>query len=484
MARKFKGVLTPATARNMSASELRKAFKAGWVPPIAGGALESNINSLWAAKQSGRGFPVVMTAGTKRFRWVGGDINTARADGTEPFSDGTLFGDTVDFVNTMNGNGAPVVMGQSGSVAYLSWLAGGQETVTGGVSAVHTLTSTATGGTFKLNFNGFITAAIAWNATAAVIQAAILAAVNSQGVVFSSGGSVVCAGGPLPTAVTITYATGFATQPVPIPTVDNTLATGGVITAASTTIGTGFQHVATPSNVGGFYSTWVKSVGASVVYRGQFNDARIASLRYEGSSASKVLKLTPTLLVLDPGQTLTADPTQLDDGTRPFIYTEALGTFTIDGQVYRGHSAFAIEVQYGLTEWYGDDVIPFDVINTRATVLLQGITIILDSQGLARYNSQLYGTTTPVVGQKPLKTIPAIGSYNCLFNRVNPYTGGISESAKFEVPSVKWDPNLVIPANPAGGPVEFPMAGEFRKLVGQPAWRVTTVTPNDVAYTT
>lgn len=485
----IKGVLTPEAALGKSSEELARLRAEGWFPPIAGGSgLESNINAMWVAKQSGRGSPASMTAGTKKMRWVGGDMQVARADGTEPYSDGTLFGDTVDFVNTLTGNGAPVLQGQSGIIAYLDWLACGQEVVTGGVNATHTIaiSSAPTGGQTMASFNGYGPFAVPFNMTAAAFQAALLAATNSSGTSLPAA-SVTVTGGPLPaTPLTVSFVGPLGNQPVPSTAWTFTDAyVGGAApatTATSGVTGAGYQHVATPADVGGFWSSWVKSVGKSVVYRGQFNDCRIASLRWEGSSASKVLKVTPTLMVLDPGVLLAADPTKPDEGTRPFIYTEGQGQFNIDGQVFRGHSAFALEGQWGLDEWYGDAATPFDVINTRATVVLQGITIILDAQGLAFYNKYIYGTATPAVGARPIQTIPALGSYQCLFNRVNPYTGGISESAKFELPSVKWDPNLAIPANPAGGAVEFPLAGEFRKVAGQPPFRVTITTPYDVAY--
>src|SRR4051812_45600406 len=105
-------------------------------------ALESNIIGLWASKQTAKGSPATMTVGTKRMRWVGGDIQTNRADGSENWSDGTLFGQIVDFVNPIVGNGAPVVQAQSGILAYLAWLAAGQETFTAAVNQVITLTET------------------------------------------------------------------------------------------------------------------------------------------------------------------------------------------------------------------------------------------------------------------------------------------------------------------------------------------------------
>jgi hypothetical protein len=485
--RKFHGVLTLAEAAGLSSAELRAKRAEGWLPPIAGGALESNINALWVAKQTGRGAPATMTVGSKKMRWSGGDLQIARADGSEPFSDGTLFGDTVDFVNTLNGNGAPVLQGQSGIAAYLAWLACGQEVVTGGTNAVQTVSVSGvpTGGSFTLILNGFTSTPITFNSTSAAAQTALLAATNAAGQVLPAA-SITVGGGPLPaTPLTVTFTGPLAAQPVPAMTFTNALTGGSTPTPAVvvTTPGVGYTHVATPNDAGGFWSSWVKSVGKSVNYLGQFNDARISALRYEGSSASKVVKVTPTLQIMDPGMTLSTPPTKTDDGTKPFIYTEAAGSFTIDNQVYHGHSAFAIEAQWALTEWYGEGVSPYDVINGRATVSLQGITIILDAQGLLRFNNQIFGVAAPAANARPISTTGLIGSYSCQFNRINPYTGGISESLNVSVPGVKWDPSLAIPANPAGGPVEFAMAGEMRKVAGQPPFTITTVSPNDPAYT-
>jgi hypothetical protein len=87
-----------------------------------------------------------------------------------------------------------------------------------------------TGGSFTLTFEGQTTAAIAFNATAAQVQAA-LAALSTIG-----ANNVVCAGGPLPGAsVTVTFAGAMALiaqQPL---TVGASNLTGGA--AASPTIG-------------------------------------------------------------------------------------------------------------------------------------------------------------------------------------------------------------------------------------------------------
>jgi hypothetical protein len=475
--------------------------------PMAGGALESNINGLWFAKQTAKGSPVTFTTGTKRGRWVGGDLQVNRADGEEAWSDQTLFADTVDFANTLIGNGAPVVQGQSSLTAYLAWISCGQESVTGGTNAVSTLTMTGapTGGTYTLSVtlggNTYTTAPIVWNSVASVVLAAIQAAwPGPWGVTASPGPYVVAAGGPFPaTPITLTLSNGspvtgagLGFQPAPTITATTSALTGGTapaIAATASTPGVGYTHVATPADTGGFWFGCVKSVGKSTVYRTQFNDCRMQSLRIEGSSASKVVKLTPTFLSLDPGQVITADPTGKDDYLKPFIYTEAQGTFTIDGIVYRGQSSFAVLFTWGLNEYYGDAVTPLDVINNTATATIEGLTLLIDANGLTRYFNQIYGNPSPAPGARPIAGIPLIGSYSCLFTRTNPYTGQTSESLSINLPGVKWAPTLAIPANPAGGAVELSFTGAMRKLVDftgvstTAPFTITTVEPLDAAFT-
>ena len=110
------------------------------------------------------------------------------------------------------------------------------------------ITGSPTGGTFTLTFNGQTTAAIAFNATAAQVQAA-LTALSTIG-----PDNLACTGGPLPTTnVTITFvgSVAFAAQP-PI-TVGNNALTGGTNptpTVAHTTTGALTADVQTLSLAG------------------------------------------------------------------------------------------------------------------------------------------------------------------------------------------------------------------------------------------
>jgi hypothetical protein len=103
-----------------------------------------------------------------------------------------------------------------------------------------------TAGTFRLAFKSVSTAAIAYNAAAAAVQAA-LEALSTIGT-----GNVVCAGGPLPgSPVTITFQGQLAGSNMPMITVTSTAFTGGTtpaVTVTETTPGTGIYDA-----VGGWF---------------------------------------------------------------------------------------------------------------------------------------------------------------------------------------------------------------------------------------
>lgn len=427
--------------------------------------LESRTEGLWAAKQAAKG--TAATTADKQFRKVGGDINVNREDGSENYSDGQRFGDAVDFVNTLSGEGSPVVQGQAGPAAFLLAMILGSESV-------------------------------------------------SQ------------------------------------------IGTSGI-----------YEHVATPGSSGYWMTLW-KKVGVTVgPLRQKHVDARMVSLRIEGSSANKVVKLTPTFVILQTGEIFTTDPVKVLDDDDPFFFTEGEGRFKIDTEVYRGNSSFAIVIGDGATPWYGDSVKPHDVGFGIANVTLEGVTIALDSQGLQRYYQQIYGATAPAVGAKPLTTVPGLGAYEVdlrkgshqvlavtgtptggsialtvptkgtvtvpfdstaaglqtllegivgrgkvtvsggplpgtaltvvftdtqsTMTKVDSLTGGTAPASsvtdnghhrglKLELPGVQWSPDLAVAGNPDGGPTEVALGGGVRAVSGQPFIRGTTRNGDSAAY--
>lgn len=136
-------------------------------------------------------------------------------------------------------------------------------TVTGDAVYTVTLAGTVTGGSFTLTYSAQTTAAIPWNATAADVQAALVALNNIR------PGDVICLGGPLPTApVTITFvgnlgnqaitATGTFTSLTPAP---------GASAITSTQTGQAITEVTAlpviPGNVNVYVDTTAGAIGTS-----------------------------------------------------------------------------------------------------------------------------------------------------------------------------------------------------------------------------
>jgi hypothetical protein len=111
------------------------------------------------------------------------------------------------------------------------------------VNAVQTVTITGapTGGTFTLTYSGQTTAAIPYNATAAQVQAALVALSN-----IASAANVLGGGGALPaTPVTVTFQSLLGNLPQAVMTAAGSF-TGGTtpaVSVATTTAGQTAEHI-------------------------------------------------------------------------------------------------------------------------------------------------------------------------------------------------------------------------------------------------
>ena len=151
----------------------------------------------------------------------------------------------------------------------------------------------ASAGTITITFDGETTAAIAFNANAAAVQAALEALSNVN------AGDIVVTGGPLPGTVTLTFSgTQYAGTNVPQVTVTPTGLTGGTVTVATTTeggagAGSATDGRQTPANIVGICNTflpWQLVEGdreIAVVYEASVVQAKC--LEYTGASTVAAL---------------------------------------------------------------------------------------------------------------------------------------------------------------------------------------------------
>lgn len=235
-----------------------------------------------------------------------------------------------------------------------------------------------------------------------------------------------------------------------------------------------FTHEITPSAVGGFWSTVWKKVGVSDIVREKFADCRISQIVIEGSTGQKVVRVTPTIISLDPGEKVAADPVKTYDEGDAFLYTEGESAFKINASVVRAQSQFNITINEALDPVYTDSVVPLELASGEPEVTI-GLTLALNTEGLKIYNREVYGSEEPAATTKPLKALPATGAYAFTL------TKEAKRKFTFELPGVKWTPDVAVEPNPAGGLTEVTLAGQLRILAGSPAWKAIILN-GDAAY--
>lgn len=429
--------------------------------------MEPNVYGLWFGKQPAKG--TENTAPVHRAIQVGGDFNIARDDGNEGYSDLTKYGGNTDWINSLVGNGNPAIEATPSETAAMLWLAHGSEVVVAGTNNVWTIAGSPSSGVWTLNIwdgnSPIAITGITNTVTSGALDTSIEAAMAAAGY---GANQVVVAGGPLNTTpITITFSgVGSASKPFYLTKTADT--TSPAVTLTNTTPGVRTKRVYVPQITQGHWATFVKRIGTTVIQRQAFIDALIGGFTLESSTANKATRLTPQILSLDPGKVIATDPAAaLPTGVdgKPFLYTEATGTFAVDGFVQAGQSQMTFTVTEDRSPVYGDDAVPYDLAVGKPAVTI-GATIVFDATGLAEYNRLVYGTASPATGTKPLRNIPALGSYAFDMKQKDNQGNLTGNEMKVTIPGVKWAVPDAPGPNPEGGNTEVALAGSMRPLGG------------------
>lgn len=453
--------------------------------------MEPNIYALYAGKQVAK--TTEQTTAAKRFIQVGGDLNIARDDGSEAWSDMSKYGAQTRWINSLVGNGTPALEATPNELGWLLWMMHGAETFTGGTDNVQTLAGAPSSGSFTLNlFDGSTTFTVGPflnTLTAAALDIALEAALAAGGYAATQ---VVCAGGPLNTTpITVTF-NGTQTSKRPFATMTKTLdTTSPAVTVTNTTPGVRAKHVFVPQSAAGFWMTMMKRIGTSVIQRQAFIDCLIGGVTLEGSTAAKALRITPNILSLDPAKTLAADPTGAtlpiaNDG-RPFFYNESSVSsstgFVLNGTALAGASEFTFVINEDRSAVYGDDVVPFDLVVGQPASTI-AVTLIFDSAGLTFWNTLVYGTGSPAPGTKPQRFLPPDGSFSCDFKQKDGQGNVTGNDLAISIPRVAWNLPDAPGATPAGGAVSISLSGQMLPPAGvTPPYTLTLSNGDGAAYT-
>jgi hypothetical protein len=451
-------------------------------------AQEVQRHAFWWSKQTAKG--VENTTPQYRGFLVGGDIALNRDVGSVNVSDGSKYGVVQRFLNTMQGTGSPAFEASPSALGSLLWLLHGAETFTAGTNNVWTLAgSPASGATSLVIDDGdklMTTASIANTAAASAIATAVNTAMTTAGY---SGTPVVAAGGPLNTTpVTLTFSgTGAAAKPFYLTKTADT--TSPAVTLTNTTPGVRNQHRFVPSSTAGFWATFVRSIGTSTVQRHSFIDTLLGGMTLECSQAQKDMRITLPALCLNPFKVVASDPAAtLPTGvdSRPFLFTEGTGTYTLGTGVsttaVSGTQAVTFTTSEDRSPAYGDDVVPYDFSVGTPTIALS-TTLIFDGVGLARWNELIYGTASPATGATPQRGLPSAGSYSYDIKQKSGTGNVTGNEVKVTVPSINWDVPESPAPDPGGGLAAVTLGGALAPPGGAVQPYTIDVYNSDAAYT-
>lgn len=194
--------------------------------------------------------------------------------------------------------------------------------LTGGVNEVQTITSPSnpTGGTFTLTFNGETTAAIAHNANAATIEAALEALSSIP------SGSVSCSSGSLPgTDVTVTFQDELASLDVSQLIVDSNNLTGITGSAAEITPGG-------------------SSIGSKTKHYFDFGDTSTAAADYYKDTVDGSVSLREA-------NNISGDLTRISGGKIDYGIKTVTGTGYVRG-ASTGLGSFEDTENYSISIWF------------------------------------------------------------------------------------------------------------------------------------
>lgn len=240
------------------------------------------------------------------------------------------------------------------------------------------------------------------------------------------------------------------------------------------------KHTTVPTSTRGHWLTCYRRAGLSLIQRHRMIDCMIGRIQIEGSTANKAVRVTPRLFCLDPFETIAADPAGVDMPVdKPFLFTDGTGAFTLDGTVIKAHSQFTFVADEDLSLVFADDVIAHDLAQGEAQCTI-GVTLKFDSDALAAWNKLVYGSASPAANTKPLKNIPALGSYSAYLKQRDGAGALNGREFKLTIPGVKWDIPPAPGPNPAGGETEVALAGAMRPVAGQAPYTIDVNTANTV----
>jgi hypothetical protein len=222
------------------------------------------------------------------------------------------------------------------------------------------------------------------------------------------------------------------------------------------------EHESTPAASLKYATIWQR-VGGSIIERKRNVDCVCNQIEITAGTGQHIVRITPTVISLDPGEVVAADPTLALDDENAFLWTESEGGLLLDGNVIEGPSQYTITLNRNLEPIYGNSTRPVHLQpgTPSGTVSL---AMALDQDAFERAQTIMYGDATPGAGDKPVAHVGDLGSFKVTHTQRDNGGDLTGNLAEFEMGFVKWDPvsALAVP-NPGGGGGTLELSGRMRK---------------------
>lgn len=239
-------------------------------------------------------------------------------------------------------------------------------------------------------------------------------------------------------------------------------------------------HVVTFANSGGRWLTFWKLLGQAVgPMRELYTDCKISQTVIQCMAGQKVLRVTPTILSLDPARIYgSPDPVVADSFEDPFLWTQAEGTFNVDGIAgVAGISEVTLTVTDGFTPVYGDRITPVMLAPGRGTATI-ALTLSLSDETLPIWNRIHYGVDAPAPGTPPIAAV----HYGAVDFTMSYGAGDTLRSFQLEVSKFQYATTASVNVLPGGGEIQLPVGGEARDNGVDPMVQATFINHDAGAY--
>jgi hypothetical protein len=214
------------------------------------------------------------------------------------------------------------------------------------------------------------------------------------------------------------------------------------------------------------WMTWWRNVGALLF--GYSIDCKVTQLVISGE-ANKPLRMTATVMGLDPRYASAEETTATIEITDRVLYYDGKGALQLEGAAVPCMRSFTLTINRNGESIPGDDIIPCDITEGLFDITLATTALFTD---VSLYNRIMFGSATPSADAAVSRDIFELGGtgVDFLFTRVAA-SPGPERSIHLEIPRMAVDP-----FEPAIGTGNSPMTQVLSMSALQPAAGASPIT--------